>query len=67
MSNDNFTEVDHSLNLDPQRESFKLVKTTKSYTWEIKIMPIKEKLEDSDMQRMKELNEKAMENWGMEI
>jgi len=27
---------EHSINLEPQKESVKIIKTTKSYTWEVK-------------------------------
>ena len=51
------TEKEHTLNLDPFKESIKLVKTTKSYTWEIKIHPQKEELGEEDIRRVKQLNE----------
>ena len=43
--------------LDPSVESVKLIKNTKGYNWEIKIIGI-------DLERLKEINFKMMSEYG---
>lgn len=45
------------MNLDPQRESLKIIKNSKGYTWEIKIMANLEKLDSPDVDRVSIIDE----------
>jgi hypothetical protein len=48
-----------------QRESIKLIKMSKGYNWEIKILP-ENSLIDEDLERLKHLNEKMQQDYGTE-
>lgn len=50
------TLLPHNLALDYTRESIKLVRTTRSYTWEIKIMPTGEMISMDDIKRVERIN-----------
>ncbi|MFW6047224.1 MAG: hypothetical protein ACOCP4_05510 [Candidatus Woesearchaeota archaeon] len=47
------------------RESIKLIKNSKGYNWEIKILnPTGEALTSSDIDRIKKLDEECKQKWG---
>ena len=51
---------------DP-RESIKLIKNTKGYNWELKILNTEGKLiTDEDIRRLDTLNKLMIEKWGKE-
>lgn len=64
--NEKYTEQPHTMpQLDPQKESIKLVKTARSgYTWEVKIHPQGDKLEEKDIRRVEELNNSLTSTFG---
>lgn len=46
------------------RESIKLIKNSRGYNWEIKILNTKgEEINDSDIRRLDELNKLCKEKW----
>ena len=48
-----------------QRETIKLIKNTKGYNWELKILNTKGKeINDSDIRRLDELNKLMVEKYG---
>ena len=57
-------EQEHTIRLDPQKESIKLTKTTKGYTWEIKTMPIGEAIDEMDLNRIEIINDKMKDKFG---
>lgn len=53
--------------LDYTKESIKLVKNSRGYTWEIKIVPEKGiNLNDDDLKRLHKKNEQMVEKFGEE-
>ena len=50
-----------------QRESIKLIKNSKGYNWELKILNTEgEVITDRDIRRLDELNKLMSEKWGKE-
>jgi hypothetical protein len=50
--------------LDVTKESIKLSRNSKGFTWEIKILPLKDFLDDDDFKRLQGLNNKMQEEYG---
>ncbi len=59
----------HTLNLEPQKESVKIIKTTKAYTWEVKGVGsgINGLYTDEDFARLQKLESKISKEYGGEI
>jgi hypothetical protein len=62
-------EIGDTLNtgiaVDNTKESVKLIRNSKGYTWESKIVPeLGNLLTDADMERLKKRNEWLAENYG---
>ena len=47
-----------------QKESVKLVKNSKGYTWELKLLPTGDRLDDIDLHRLKAYSERLEKEYG---
>ena len=65
----NETIQQHSINLEPQKESVKIIKNVKSYTWEVKGIATGEGglYTDEDFERILKLESKIQKEYGGEV